>query len=619
MGRLAQGFFALFALYHVARPSLWLVPIDVHLAIHLCGVLATTFFILGSRSDRTRPPTVLDAILAILAVLLGIYFVSSAGTMEERTLLIVPLSVLQTVTAAALMVLLFAAARRAVGLPFVLIMCGFILLMLLGPYLPGLWSHEGMTISEVLDLSVWTSLQGIWGIPLRMSATIIAPFFVFGKLMQHSGVGQLITSVSEGLAGGSRGGPAKVAVVGSALVGSVTGGPATNITMTGSLTIPMMKRIGYRAYYAGAVEAAASSGASIVPPVMTGIAFIMAELTGTSYARLMLLALIPAALYYTCLLIQVHLQAIHTGMKAEAARPDLAALRKEVAARGHLLVPIVVLIVLLVRGYYPGTAVLWAIVSVPLASALRTETRMGGAELVKALAEAVPELVRVAPVCALSGIVLVALFQTGIGSAFTHVVSTTAGDSLLLVALLGAAACLVLGTGTPPIPAYLMTVLIVAPLMVKSGIPLLVAHFFSLYYANLAFITPPIAVGALVAAGVAGASFWSVSVAAVRLAAAGFTIPLVFVYRPALLLYGSTFEVVWAVSACVALVVCFAAALEGWMFKRLRGPERILLVAAGVALIPPNPLINTLAVVAVAAVAFTQVRDVRKRRSQSPA
>jgi TRAP transporter 4TM/12TM fusion protein len=597
------------ALYHLFAPVSARVPLDAYLALHLCAVLALTFLVLGKPGGRLLGMSPVDICLFILSLVVGVSLVTSGDALLQRAIVITPLSTSQVLMAAGLLLLVLEAARRAVGLPFVFIMVAFLLLMNLGPYLPGVWAHSGMSAIEILDVTVWTRLQGVWGIPLRMSATLIALFLVFGKLMQYSGLGQLLTSLCDALAGGARGGPAKVAVIGSALVGSVTAGPATNLIMTGSLTIPMMKDTGYRPHYAGAVEAAASTGASIVPPIMTGIVFIMAELTGTPFVRLMLLAVVPAVLYYTCLLMQVHFQAVHMGMRGTGRGPDIMRVRRELKARGYLLIPLVILVLLLVDGYYPATAVLWTIPTVPLAAALRPETRMGPRLILHALAEASQSLIRIGPVCALSGIVIVALFQTGLGSIFSHLVSTAAGQSLLLLVIMGAAACLVLGMGVPPTAAYLMTVLIVTPLMVKSGIPVLVAHFFSLYYANMAFITPPIAVGSLVAAGIAGARFWDVSIAAVRLASVGFTMPIAFVYRPALLLFGGPLDVLWALAACVSLAFCLAAAFEGWMFRRLPLPARVLLVGAGFAFIPPQVVANLAALVVVAGIVLWQVHQ----------
>jgi TRAP transporter 4TM/12TM fusion protein len=606
--RLIFAFAVAVALYHIIALGIWHAPIDLHLVVHLFSILTLTFLGFAySRVTQARLPVV-DVILALLCLAVGVYFLLNLDTFISRALVLTPLSSVEIAAAILVMLLLFEATRRVVGLPFVIIILAFLVVEYLGPYLPGMWKNPGLSFTEILDATVWTRLQGIWGIPLRMSATFIVLFFIFGKLMQRSGLGDLIISLCQAVAGGARGGPAKVAVVGSGLVGSITAGPITNMVITGSFTVPMMKEIGYKPHYAGAVEAAASTGASIVPPIMTGIVFIMAELTGASYAKIIVLAVIPAFFYYLCLILQVHYQSIILGIAGSGNRIAFDQIGAELKKRGHLLIPIIVLIVLLLLGYYPVTVVLWAMLAVPLSAAIKKDTRVGVRQITRALGEAIQELAVVAPMCALSGIIIVALFQTGLGSAFSHLVSVAAGSSLLLMIVMGGLACIVLGAGVPPTAAYLMTVLIVAPLMVKTGIPVLVAHFFSLYYANLAFITPPIAVGALVAAGIARADFWSVSLTAIRLAIVGFVIPVIFVYRPALLLFGSPVEIIWALAASAVLVACMASALEGWMLKRLNVLKRILLLGAGIALIPPNPWANAGAVVLAGLVLLWQAK-----------
>jgi TRAP transporter 4TM/12TM fusion protein len=611
--RLIFAFAVGVALYHIVALSIWYAPADFHSVVHLLGILILTFLGFSySTRESTRLP-VIDIVLVLVSLAIGAYFLTNLGTFIDRAFVITPLSGVEIAVAILLLLLLFEATRRTIGLPFVIIIFIFLIAMYIGPYLPGMWKSHGFSFTEILDATVWARLQGVWGIPLRMSATFIVLFFIFGKLMQYAGLGDLIISLCQAVAGGARGGPAKVAVVGSALVGSVTGGPITNMVMTGSFTIPMMKQIGYKPHYAGAVEAAASTGASIVPPIMTGIVFIMAELTGTPFARIMILAIIPAFFYYLCLLLQVHYQAIILGIAGSGKGTGI---KKEVwnqfKKRGHLLIPLIVLVVLLLVGYYPVTAVIWAIPTVPVVAALKKETRMGLKRIMEALGEAAQDLAWVAPVCALSGIIIVVLFQTGLGSTFSHLVSVSAGNSLLLLAVMGGVACIVLGTGVPSIAAYLMTVLIVAPLMVKAGLPVLVAHFFSLYYANLAFITPPIAMGAFVAAGIAGASFWPIGFTAVRLAIVGFIIPIVFVYRPALLLFGSPLEIIWALAATAIMVFCLASALEGWMLKRLGVLPRLLLLGAGIALIPPNLLANAGAGIVAGLVLLWQVKGRRR-------
>jgi TRAP transporter 4TM/12TM fusion protein len=594
--------------YHLIALGIWHPPADFHSVMHLFTILILTFCVFSFSEKKSARLPVIDIAFIVICLALGVYFLLNLGTFMDRMMVITPLSSLEKAAAVLLLLVLFEATRRVVGLAFVIVIFAFLAIVYFGPYLTGIWKNPGLSFTEILEATVWTRLQGIWDVPLRMSATYVVLFFIFGKLMLTAGLGELLMSLCNAAAGGSRGGPAKVAVIGSALVGSISSGPVSNIAMTGTFTIPMMKRIGYTPAYAGAIEAAASTGASIVPPVMTMIVFIMAELTGTPVARIMLLAVIPAFFYYFTLILQVHFQAVKMGLTGTGQKIVLGEVLHIFKERGHLLIPLILLIVLLLSGYYAVTAVIWAILAVPLVAAFKSNTRMGMKKIIKALGEASQDLVIVAPACALSGIIMVALFQTGLGSTFSHIVSYASGSSLLLLVILGGAACLLLGTGVPPTPSYLMTVLIVAPLMVKAGLPVLVAHFFALYYSNLAFITPPDAVGSLVAASIAGANFWSVSWIAFRLATIGFIIPIVFVYRPALLLFGSPIEIIWALTACLLLTICLASAFEGWMLKKLNIGMRALLIVAGVGLIPPNLQVNIGGVVIAALVFLWQLR-----------
>jgi TRAP-type uncharacterized transport system fused permease subunit len=252
MRQAVYAFSVLVALYHLIGPGMWGVVLDPHLIVHLCAVLALSFVVFSGPGKGTLALSRGDIVLVAACVAVGVYFLGSVDALIQRALVVTPLSTSDTVAAGILLVLLLEGARRAVGVPFVAIMGCFLLLMYAGPYLPGMWSHPGMDVAEILDVTVWSRLQGIWGIPLRMSATRITLFLIFGKLTQHSGLGELFTSVVQALAGGARGGPAKVAVIGSALAGSFTAGPVANMVMTGSMTIPMMKQAGYKPHFAAA-------------------------------------------------------------------------------------------------------------------------------------------------------------------------------------------------------------------------------------------------------------------------------------------------------------------------------------------------------------------------------
>ncbi|MDP2646335.1 MAG: TRAP transporter fused permease subunit [Desulfobacterales bacterium] len=613
-------FFSLaIALYHLIVLARWYASItEVHSLVHLSSLLLLCFLTYSFSTKKSTRLPLPDLILLLLTVAVTIFFSLRGAKLFSATVLISdPLTSWEFVFGVLFLLLIFEGARRTAGLPFILVIFCFLLIIYLGPYLPGQWAFSAFSWKEIIGQMVYSPMEGIWGIPLRVSASYIILFFMFGKLMEHSGIGNLIVSLAQIVAGRSKGGPAKVAVIGSGLLGSVTAGPATNIVMTGTFTIPMMKEIGYRPHYAGAVECAASTGASIVPPVMTGIAFIMAQLAGVRYVDVMLAAILPAFLYYLGIILQVHFQAIKKdlggGGEKKAVFKELSALLKE---RGHLLLPILLLIVLLLIGYTPTWAALCSIAAVVPVTWIRKNTGMGLKKVLAAFEEASQASVIIATTLSLSGIVLVSLFITGLGGLFSHQVGVLSGGSLVMISLLAGTVSLILGMAGPIIGSYLITVLIVGPVMVEAGLPTMVSHFFALYFANIAFITPPVAIGAFVAAGIANASFWRIGITAVQLAIAAFTVPFVFVFRPALLMIGSPVEILVALAVGMAVITALASALEGWLLTRLNGLQRLLLATGAVGLIPLHLAMNIGAILLLGLVLVWQVRHRQRHFSK---
>lgn len=593
VNRAIQFFSIAVCLYFLLVLSVWwgIFPAETHSVIALTIFLVLGFVVYSPTQNKATRISWLDLLLILLSLSVGVYFCLSASRILERTWVVAtPLSGMDIAMAVAFFLLIFEATRRAVGLLFVGIILFFLGIMYFGPYLPGVFVHNGFSFTEIMDNLVWTDNQGLWGIPMQIAGTYIVLFLVFGGLMRYAGVGKLLVSLSGVIAGGARGGPAKVAVLGSGFVGSITAGPVSNVVMTGTFTIPMMKKIGYKPAYAGAVEATASAGSGLVPPVMAAIVFIMAELTGIPLIRLMIIAAVPAIFYYLCILLQVHFQALRLGIGRgqEGTIKQVPRLLKE---QGHLLLPLVVLVGLLIAGWHPLRAVIWAILAVVVAAAFRKETRMGARRLAAVFHDVARELPLIGLVCALSGTILIALFHTGISGKFSHVIATT-GGSLLFTCVIGGLVCIILGMGIPPIAAYLVTVLIVAPIMIESGVPIIVAHFFSLYYSNIAFITPPIAIGAFIAASVAGANFWDVGFRAVRLGAVGFVIPILMVYRPGILMFGTSGQIIWDIFSCLIMTLCLASAFEGWQIMKLNPIQRAVLLVAAILIVPPYLTLN---------------------------
>jgi TRAP transporter 4TM/12TM fusion protein len=573
--------------YHIYALSIWRsFPVELHIFIHL------TFFMLYYFLDsylekKLGRYSFVDLIAIFLSIIVTIYFAVNFKTFYLPTApqIHVDLTIFEISGGILLLVLMLEASRRLVGLPYAIVIIIFVVLMWIGPYLPEALFLRSYTVSVIVQKLTWSPLDGIWGIPLRISASFVVMFFIFGKLMEHAGIGDLLMSLAEALMGQLRGGPAKVAVLGSGLIGSITAGPATNIVMTGTFTIPMMKRIGYSPNYSGAIECAASTGASITPPIMTAIAFIIAELAGIPYVEVIKVAFIPAVLYYFGILLQVHYQAVKMEIGVGERRSTVLEILKQ---RGHLLLPLVLLVILLFMEWPPVQAVTWSSVLMIPVSWLRKDTRMGPKKIFTALAESARTATIVALTLGLAGVVFISLFITGVTGILSHFIFLVGGDSLLIVVLLAALLAIVIGMSGPAIASYLIVVMVVAPLIVAKGLPMVAAHLFSLYYANIAFLTPPVALGAFVAAGLAKASFWRVGFTSVKLSVAGFLVPMIFVYRPGLLLVGAPLKIILATAVGFVVIACLASALEGYLLRPLHFVERSSLFVAALALIPQN-------------------------------
>lgn len=606
LSKLISSLAIVFSLYHLWEVGIYrIMPVEVHTFVHLSCYLFLCFLVYAYSGKKSTRVPVFDLILLFLTLVSITYF---AIRLDEKLMfqatVYIPLSNVEFLFGILLFFLIFEGARRAVGLSFAIIILLFLLMMHYGHYLPGKWAFSGVSWRGIVDAVMWSGLSGIWGVPLQISASVIVIFFIFGRMMQHSGIGDLLVSMCYALAGGAKGGPAKIAAISSGLAGSFTGGPATNILVTGTFTIPMMIDVGYKPHYAGGIECAASTGASIVPPVMTGVVFVLSALTGISYVKVMVVTLIPAFLYYLSILVQVHFNAVRTGIGGVRDKKvsfwEVAAILK---GDGHLLLPVIFLIVLLLLGYPPGLAACWSTFSVVLFSWLRKKTRMGPKKMLMALEEASKDAIVVVLPLSLCGLVLVVFFNTGLSGLLTHSLSELSGGSLIYLSLMGAVISLFLGMIGPIIGAYLITALLVTPPMVSQGLPPIVSHYFALFFANIGYITPPVALGAYVAAALAKTNFWKVGFTGLKLVGPSLIVPFIFVYRPDLLILGGSVRGVF-VALLIGLisVLSLGVAFEGWLLKRLYLFERVLLCIGGIAVVHPNLLIDIGAITLVALV-----------------
>jgi TRAP transporter 4TM/12TM fusion protein len=487
-------------------------------------------------------------------------------------------------------------ARRATGYGLVAVALLAILYAFTGPYLPGILAHRGYAPRRLIE-HLYLSSEGIWGIPVGVSADFVYLFVLFGAVLEAAGGGALLITLASRIAGRARGAPAMTAALASAFMGSLSGSAVANVVTTGTFTIPLMKRAGFRPHFAAAIEAAASTGGQIMPPVMGAGAFILATWTNIPYAQVALAAAVPALLYYVALIAAIGFRAL----KMNLPRGDGHA-REAVAARLHLLLPLVAVVTMLALGRSPMRAAFWGVVTAAASTLLRRATRLDRQRAIAALTSAAASTVQVAAACAAAGIVVGVASLTGIGLRMSELIVAASAGQLPLALLLTALGAIVLGMGLPTTAAYVVLAALGAPALVELGAPVLAAHLFIFYFGCISNVTPPVALAAYAAAGLAGAPPMLTAGVATGLAAAGFVVPFMFVYGPALLLQGSLVGVATALATATVGVVALAAAVIGYGRRSLSLWERLLMAAAAVALIFPGWLTDGLGLGAVALV-----------------
>ncbi len=478
------------------------------------------------------------------------------------------------------------ATRRSIGWPIVILAIIFLLYAYFGSYLPGLAGHRGYSVERIIS-QLYLGGSGIFGTPLGVSATFVILIVLFGAVLEQSGAGKVLMDVATALTGRSRGGPAKASVVGSSLMGMISGTAVANVLTTGTISIPLMKRNGYRSEVAGAVEAVASTGGQLMPPVMGAAAFLMADLTGISYFEIARAAILPAVVYYVVLFAVVHLEAVKGRIEILTA-DELPSLRNTLLSGGHLLLSLPVFVYLLFDGYSVMYSSFWAIMAAVGLSYIRRITWLTPEKIIKAAISGAEAIVPVAMACACAGIIIGVITLTGLGLKFSSLVVTLSGGNLFAALILTMIASLILGMGLPTAAAYILVATLVAPALVQMGVNLLAAHLFVFYSAMLSSITPPVALAAYAAAGLAKANPFAIAKHACRFGIAAFIIPFFFAYSPAILgIDVSYIKVIQAGLTSIVGGICLAIVVQGWALRSINVFERIgFLITAGFVLAP---------------------------------
>lgn len=548
--------------------------------LHLAFALVLAFLILPGHDGKAERVGWWDALLLVAAAAASLYPWMNLEYIQNRMYYVDDPVVADYIFGGALVLLILEATRRATGLALPITALAFLVYGL---------TLGNQSFGIVLD-QLYLTTEGIFGIPLYVSATYVMLFILFGAFVERSGAGQLFMDFALALAGGQSGGPAKVAVITSSLFGTVSGSAVANVMTTGTFTIPLMMRTGYRPAFAGAVEAVASTGGQLMPPIMGAAAFVMAEFLGVSYLTVAGFALLPAVLYYVAVFMAVHFEARRIGLKG-LPKADLPRLREVLVERGHLFLPLIVIVAVLLSGRSAAFSALCGISSVIPTTWLRKSTRNTFTlrAIVDALESGARNTLVVALACASAGIVIGIITLTGLGLSFTGVVLALSQNSLILALMLTMLAGILLGMGLPTTPAYIVQVALLVPALVKLGVEVEAAHLFVLYFAVLSAITPPVAMAVYAANGISRGTLMSTSWAAVKLGLTGYIIPFMFVFAPSLLLKGDVATVLLAVVTATVGVICLAGGLhEFFFFGPARWWERVLLIAAALVLIKPG-------------------------------
>jgi len=602
-------------------------------AIHVGFVMLMVFSLYPDMLGKRRQ--LLGWILGIVGFTLSFYHWIFESDLTARA---GELTQMDTVIGIVTIVLVFEATRRMMGwaLPFICSL--FLMYGLFGEYLPGALAHRGYGFDQIIS-TLSFGVEGIYGTPTYVSSTYIFLFILFGSFLEQAGMISLFSDFAMGTVGHTKGGPAKVSVVSSGLMGTINGSGVANVVTTGQFTIPLMKRFGYSSSFAGGVEATSSMGGQIMPPVMGAVAFIMAETINVPYIEIVKAAIIPAILYFVTVFVTVHL---------EAGRKDLHGLPKEecpdpwaaVRLRWYLLIPLIGLVTLLFSGYTPlfsgtvglgltvilifgaaaisgvsntilrylfwillavacsgfikfGVITFFAIVAVLIALLLMKGSEGGVLRLaISSMAEGARHALPVAVACALVGVIIGIINLTGVAAQFGGQVIAIGQDNLLLALFLTMLTCLVLGMGIPTIPNYIITSSLAAPILLKLGVPLIVSHMFVFYFGIMADLTPPVALAAFAAAPIARETGLKISIQALRVAIAGFVVPYMAVYSPALMLQGdgNMFDVAYVVFKALLAIVLWGAGATGYLFKHMNPLERIYVIATAALLVMAAPI-----------------------------
>jgi TRAP transporter 4TM/12TM fusion protein len=576
-------------------------------SVHLAFLVLLTFLLYpGSKRAPRERPSVVDYAWLALSLSSSLYILFAFDAFSIRGTAVMSDYVMGTI----LTVCILEATRRTVGKELMILSIIFLAYGYWGEYIPGVLGHTGFTFRRIV-YQLFLSSEGIFGISLGVSSTYIFLFILFGAFLTETGMGRFIKDLAMSLAGRTIGGEAKVSIVASGLMGMINGSAVGNVAATGTFTIPLMTGAGFKPVFSAAVVAVAGTGGMIMPPVMGAASFIMAEFLGVHYAKIMLAAAIPAVLYYLAEYAVIHIEAVKLGMKP-IPREEIIPITKVMRERGHLLVPIIVIVYLLLIGRTPLYAAFYGIIASVAVSFITKETRLTWKTFLKAMESGARQSVGVGIACAVVGNIIGITNLTGLGLVLGDNIVSLAGGSILITTFLTMIVCVILGMGLPTTACYIVTATIAAPALVKLGVNPLAAHMFAYYFACLSNLTPPVAIASYGAAGLSGQSPSAVGWTGFRISLAGFLIPFTFIYNPDLLLVGGNyFSIALSTVTSLVGVVALAASLQNYLYVPMNILQRLGMFIGSILLIFPGMATDAAGIALVAGVFFWQRMQAR--------
>lgn len=598
--------FVIAALF-VSGFALWLGSIGnmdpyYYSVVFLTGILPIALITTRISSKETAHPSAIDNCFAVLILISGIHLIAKMEVLLSRIRGLDPLSLVDYTAAFILILAVLELCRRTLGFGLTALLLVGIGYVFWGHHIPGTFGHREIELSTFLETMVFTT-DGIFGAPVQVAATYAFLFVTFGHFFQKAGAGQFIFDIAAALVGKKVGGIAKVTVTTAAAFGSISGSPSSDVATTGSINIPIMKKRGYTPVFAGAVESAAATGGTILPPVMGSVAFLMVEFTGIPYAEIVKASVLGAILYYLGIYFQVHFRSVKNdlvGLNDE----DIPSVKATLKTGFYYIIPVIVLIWAMEKGFTPSLAAVYGIIAVFIVSFFRRSTWIRFKQLIEIFTDVVYSIAPLTVATAAAGIIIGVINLTGMAGKITALIFSMTGGNLILSLIAAAIICILLGMGMPTPSVYVLVAALIAPALIQLGLDVLPAHLFLIFFSALSAITPPVGVAAYTAAGIAQANPIAIGLQATKLAAVGFIVPFMFVFQPSLLLQGDIWVVLISVVTAIIGVYFLAAGIEGYLRQRLKTWEQIALIVLSIGLILPNWVVSAVSLLLIAVLYF---------------